>query len=209
MAARIAQEPIVRYAIAFLLLALTGVSTSAQGASSIRCDSKVVSEGMLAAEVLAICGEPDLRDVWAPPGGYAYGYPTPTEQWTYNFGSSQLLRVLLVRGGRVEHIGAEGYGFPTPTDRRCGATDIKPGHGKYWLLMHCGEPLTRVADYVFYSEPRHPHALHRGMRRGAVAPVYREEWTYNFGSNKLQRLVTLENGRVVDVQTGSRGFNPP
>lgn len=199
----------VRCSIALLLLALLGVSTSAPGASSIRCDSKVVSEGMLAAEVLAVCGEPDLRDVWGHPG--AYGYPGPTEQWTYNLGSSQLLRVLLIRRGRVEQIGSAGYGFPTPSHVHCDPTDIQQGVSKYWLLTHCGEPLTQVADYVFYSEPRHPRAGRRNPRPldGAVSPVYREEWTYNFGSGKLQRLVTLENGRVVDVQVGRRGFNPP
>ena len=136
----------MRSSIAVILLALIGVSTSVQGTSSIRCDSKVVSEGMLAAEVLAICGEPALRDVWTPPG--AYGYAAPTEQWTYNFGSSQLLRVLLIRNGRVEIIDSAGYGFPTPRHKRCSQTDIQPGLSKHWLLTHCGEPLTRVADFA-------------------------------------------------------------
>lgn len=199
-------EPIVRTSIAVLLLALIGVSTPAQGTSSLRCDSKVVSAGMLAAEVLAVCGEPDLRDVWAVPG--AYGYGAPTEQWTYNFGASQLLRVLLIRNGRAEIIDSAGYGFPTPRDRRCSPNDIQPALSKYWLLTHCGEPLTRVADYVFYSEPRHPRP---GLPKfhGAVSPVYREEWTYNFGSSNLLRLVTLENGLVVEVQLGNRGFDQP
>lgn len=178
-------------------------------AASIRCGSKLVSEDMLAAKVLAICGEPDLRDVWAPPGAYGYGYLAPTEQWTYNFGSSKLLRVLLIRNGRVARIGSEGYGFPTPARRQCGQIDIQPGMSKYRLLMRCGEPLTRVADYVFYPEPRRPYDMHPDLRDfySAVSPVYREEWTYNFGSNKLLRIVVLENGLVVDVQTGSRGFD--
>jgi len=200
----------MRHYAAVLLLASIGLSTPAQGSSSIRCGSKLVSEGTLAAEVLAICGEPDLRDVWAPPGGYGSGYIAPTEQWTYNFGSSKLLRVLLIRNGRVDRIGTEGYGFPTPTRKRCGQTDILPGMTKYRLLMRCGEPLTRVADYVFYPEPRHPYDLHPDLRdlHNAVSPVYREEWTYNFGSNKLLRIVILENGVVVDVDSGSRGFDP-
>ncbi|MGN8157403.1 DUF2845 domain-containing protein [Salinisphaera sp. RV14] len=31
---------------------------------------------------------------------------------------------------------------------------------------------------------------------------------YNFGSNRLMREVTIENARVVSVQTLERGFGP-
>ncbi len=180
----------------------------ALAAGSIRCGARLVSEGMPAAEVLAICGEPDLRDVWGPPYGLRPGYLAPTEEWTYNFGSNQLLRVLRLRNGRVERIDSEGYGFAPQHTDGCSLTEIRRGMSKYRLLQRCGAPLTRMADYVFYPQP--PLSRHPDLREGysTVTPVYREQWTYNFGARRLQRLVILENGRVADVDTGRRGFDP-
>jgi hypothetical protein len=185
------------------------------GASgSMRCGSRLVSEGMLAAEAVAICGEPDFRDVWPPPAPYGYGALGQIEEWVYNRGSSQLLRVLRVRNGRIERILTEGYGFAQPSRSPCGQTDIVPGMSKYRLLSRCGEPIARITDYVLYPEPQHrrhgwqyEHPNQRDYYN-AVSPVFREEWTYNFGSSRLLRIVTLENGRVTDVRSGRRGFNP-
>ncbi len=181
----------------------------ARAGASIRCGSKLVSEGMLSAELLAICGEPDFRDVWAPPGGTVPGYVAPTEEWTYNLGSSQLLRVLRIRNGRIDRISTEGYGFAPRGRPTCSAGDITVGDSKYRLLERCGEPLTRTADYVLYSEPRHNRRYRSDLRDygNSGAPVFREEWIYNFGANKLMRIVRLENGRVTDVETGRRGFD--
>lgn len=178
-------------------------------ASSMRCGSRLLSEGMLAAEAQALCGEPDFRDVWASPGGYGYGAGSPTEEWVYNRGSSQLLRVLRIRNGRIERIATEGYGFAPQSARNCGQAEIRRDMSKYRLVSRCGEPIARIADYVMVPAYRHPHHRHHDLRNQyAVSPVYREEWTYNFGSNQLLRVVILENGRVVDVRVGRRGFDP-
>src|SRR3546814_9831919 len=72
-------------------------------AESLRCGSRLASVGMTAAEVLSVCGEPGYRDVWAQPGGYGGGYLGNVEEWTYNFGSSQLLRVMRFRQRSEEH----------------------------------------------------------------------------------------------------------
>lgn len=177
--------------------------------ASIRCGSKLVSEGMLSAELLAICGEPDFRDVWAPPGGTVLGYVAPTEEWTYNLGSSQLLRVLRIRNGRIDRIATEGYGFAARGRTKCSMGDITVGDSKYRLLQQCGEPLTRTADYVLHADPHHDRRWRSDLRDygNSGAPVFREEWVYNFGGNQLMRIVRLENGRVTDVETGRRGFD--
>jgi hypothetical protein len=192
------------------LLAALLAPPAAEASGSMRCGSRLLSEGMLAAEALAICGEPDFRDVWPAPAPYGYGALGQIEEWVYNRGSSQLLRVLRVRNGRVERIVTEGYGFALPQQGSCGQTDIVPGMSKYRLLARCGEPIARITDYVLYPEPRHGHYGHPNLREyyNTVSPVYREEWTYNFGSSRLLRIVTLENGRVTDVRSGRRGFNP-
>ncbi len=189
------------------LLALLLVPAPADASGSMRCGSRLVSEGMLAAEAQAICGEPDFRDTWPSPAPYGYGALGQIEEWVYNRGSSQLLRVLRVRNGRIDRITTEGYGFAQPVSGSCGQTDIVSGMSKYRLLSVCGEPIARITDYVFYGEPQHRHP-HLRDHYNAVSPVFREEWTYNFGSSRLLRIVTLENGRVSDVRSGRRGFNP-
>jgi hypothetical protein len=44
----------------------------------------------------------------------------------------------------------------------------------------------------------------RIVTRG-LANVYREKWTYDFGSQYFLQLVTFENGRITDVSSGERG----
>ncbi|TJY63134.1 DUF2845 domain-containing protein [Sinimarinibacterium sp. CAU 1509] len=196
--------------LAGLVLVLLLAPLETQAAGSMRCGSRLVSEGMLAAEVIAACGEPDLRDVWSPPGTYSPGYLPPQEQWTYNFGSSKLLRLLRFSNGRLDRIDSEGYGFAKPGGSgSCAYSDIRPGMSKYRLLSRCGEPLTKSADTLW--QPLSAHGAHHPDLRAlhnSVVRVYREEWIFNFGASQLLRIVTLENGSVVDVQTGRRGFDP-
>ena len=191
----------------FLLLALAGGQAMAAG--SMRCGSRIVDEGKHAAEVLSACGEPDYRDVWSYPGPRGGGWLADVEEWYYNFGSSQLLRVLRLRNGRVVEIGSDGYGFSESAGRRCRPTGITLGVSKYRLLKDCGEPLTRQAAQLLRraDEDRRDPYLSRPGTGSALTPVYREEWVYNFGSAHLLRIITLENGRVSDVQNGDRGFD--
>src|SRR5690606_177502 len=136
-------------------------------------------------------------DVWPAP--YGHGLRPQIEEWVYNRGSSQLLRVLQVRNGRVHSIETEGYGFPAQGAGSCGQSDIVRGMTKYRLLSRCGEPIARAADHVLVPDRRHRYG-HLHDHYNAVIQVYREEWTYNFGSSQLLRIVILENGRVADVR---------
>lgn len=194
-----------------LVILLLGFGAVAEASGSLRCGSRLVSTGDSAASLIGTCGEPDLRDAWSPGGAYGPGALAGVEQWTYNFGSGQLLRVIQLRQGRIERIEAEGYGFPVQTPRDCSAVAaIAPGMSKYRLLSRCGAPLTRVADHrLIHPSPRYAGDPHFQLRHrtDVLVPVYREEWTYNFGSSKLLRIVILDNGSVSDVRTGERGFD--
>ncbi|WP_352890241.1 DUF2845 domain-containing protein [Sinimarinibacterium thermocellulolyticum] len=199
---------LVRWRVAAAWIALL-LPFGPADANSMRCGSRLLSEGMLAAEAVAICGEPDFVDVWPLPHGYGpgHGLHPRIEEWVYNRGSSQLLRVLQIRNGRVHRIDTEGYGFPAQGAGSCGQSDITRGMSKYRLLSRCGEPIARAADYVLVPDRRYRHgSLHDPYH--ALIRVFREEWTYNFGSSHLLRIVILENGRVADVRSGRRGFDP-
>lgn len=193
-----------------VLLLLCAAGT-AQAGEAMRCGSRLVAEGDTAAKLLGVCGEPDLRDAWLI-AGHAPGLLAETEEWTYNFGPQKLLRVVRLRQGRIDRISSEGYGFNEAAPRDCSASAaIAPGMSKYRLLARCGEPLTRTTSHLLLHRPARVYG--GGLRdeylgAGGLEPVYREEWTYNFGSSRLMRIVTLDNGRVSELRFGERGFAP-
>ena len=88
--------------LALLLLGAWLAPAPAAASGSMRCGSRLLSEGMLAAEAVAICGEPDFVDVWPSPRGHGYGYGLhdSIEEWIYNRGSSQLLLPAVCRRTR-------------------------------------------------------------------------------------------------------------
>ena len=198
---------------AFLLLMLLGPAMpQARASDSMRCGSRIVSVEARAADVLAACGEPDFRDVFSWPPPRVPGEVADVEQWTYDFGRNQLLHVLKLRHGRLVDIRTDGYGFASPAaaPRRCRSEDIVEGLSKYRLTVNCGEPLTRrTLGYVATLAPRHRHRLGGWSRSHGHVPVevFREEWVYNFGSNRFLRIVTLDDGVVSQVENGARGFN--
>jgi len=188
-----------------LLVSLFAWAMPAGAAGSLRCGSRLVSEGDRAADLLAACGEPAFRDAWGQPqpGGNILA---DTEEWTYNFGPHQLLRVLRLRNGRIVEIGSDGYGFYESGGRRCEAAGLVAGLSKFRLLRACGEPLTRKSFGLLRplgpaGRPLPP------SHRNAYEAVYREEWVYNFGSRYLMRILTIEDGRIVNVENGGRGFD--
>lgn len=172
---------------------------------TLRCGSRLVSIDMTAAEVLAVCGDPSYRDVWAQPGGYGPGYLGNVEEWTYNLGPGQLLRVLRFRQGRLLRIDTEGYGFYDGARGDCAQGGITRGMSKYRLLALCGEPATKVADIVQAPVDRYERVYDPRYSYRNREVVYREEWVYDFGANRLMRIVQLDNGRVSDIEFGGRG----
>lgn len=84
-------------------------------ADSMRCGSQLVGEGDSIDEVLALCGEPVKRTrTWMTRqprfefGGRDVPFPgtedVPVDVWTYDFGSSRLMRRVRFVAGKVESI---------------------------------------------------------------------------------------------------------
>jgi hypothetical protein len=181
----------------------------AHGADSMRCGSRLLSVEARAADLIATCGEPAYRDVWTFQQGQTRNWVSDMEEWYYNFGPSQLLRIVKLRNGRVVAIDSDGYGFVPPRDARCEPSSLVEGLSKYRLLQACGEPMTRRAFNAYKplrgASPRYQGNGNHYHRDEYLIPVYREEWVYNFGSRYLMRRVRLENGRVSEVENGERG----
>ncbi len=85
-----------------------------------RCGNDLILEGDRKIEVLRSCGEPDLVDSWEEKRRghvdyYGYHYPiwqyVLVEEWTYNLGPNQFIRILRFANGRLEKIETGDYGF--------------------------------------------------------------------------------------------------
>ena len=98
-------------------------------------------------------------------------------------------------------IASDGYGFDTPPASSCAPTDVVKGLSAFRLLHRCGSPVTRESfDEVYPLRHGDP-----ARREGAVRPVHRERWVYDFGADTRMRIVTLRDGRVVDIELGNNG----
>jgi len=92
---------------------------------TMRCGSRLVSSGDGKDKVRTLCGEPtDVAFVgtigrrgYYTEGPYDYSFfgpawvELPVEIWTYNFGSSRLLRKLRFVGDELVEIRTDGHGY--------------------------------------------------------------------------------------------------
>jgi Protein of unknown function (DUF2845) len=110
-----------------LVLAGTCLAVPAHAEDSMRCGSRLVSTGDGKDKVRTLCGEPSditFQGVIRRAPRYEYGYgisryeyygpgvvEMPVEIWTYNQGSSKLLRKLRFVGDELDQITTDGYGY--------------------------------------------------------------------------------------------------
>ena len=110
------------------MFACAAIGRSANAEDTMRCGSRIVSTGDGKDKVRSLCGQPtdvafvgtigrrgipgytdgDSYDQWY------YGpawVELPVEIWTYNLGSSKLLRKLRFVGDELVEIRTDGYGY--------------------------------------------------------------------------------------------------
>ncbi|MEJ2650850.1 MAG: DUF2845 domain-containing protein [Gammaproteobacteria bacterium] len=189
-------------------LFLAAFANAAVAASdTLRCGNRLVSVGDNKAEVLIKCGSPAWKDAWTDQvidnvnTANALRVSTERERWVYNFGHNSFLRYLLFENGRLVKITTGDYGYDSghPSAGRCDIGDIHKGASQYEVLQRCGEPA--------FKDTRQEERLtvvDKNTNRLTITRV--DEWTYNFGPTKFLRILRFENGELVDVETGDRGF---
>jgi hypothetical protein len=133
------------------------------------------------------------------------------ERWTYDFGRGHFIEIVSLEGGRIRAIERGGRGYadspsgaplrPIPV-ARCDYMTLRVGDTTYDLLARCGEPATRDVRLLERTLENLEHG--RAVSRSVTVTV--EVWSYHFGPQTLIRILELEDGRVVRVETGSRGF---
>lgn len=107
--------------VIFGMICLIVLFTASQ-AVGLRCGNDLVDVGDAKIDVLRKCGEPLLVDEWdeeelLPRGGERIGEPRPrrafvrVEQWTYNFGPTRFVYVIIFKKGKVAEIRTGDKGF--------------------------------------------------------------------------------------------------
>jgi len=100
-------------AASLLLLAVTP-------AHAFRCGTRIITRGDHADKILRFCGEPASVQSRISQRSYVSGfgrvYPGVVEEivieeWTYNLGPHQLIRVVRLENGFVANIKHLGYGY--------------------------------------------------------------------------------------------------
>ncbi len=82
----------------------------------------------------------------------------------------------------------------------CKGGIISVGDSRVDLVTKCGEPDWKDSHDEVISE-----RLDSDTKRKVIVVV--DEWTYNFGTSQLIRIVTMKNGRISDIRTGNYGYS--
>lgn len=143
------------------------------------------------------------EDLISDPGSVtATRISTEKERWLYNLGPQQFMRILLFEDGRLAAVTTGERGFPAGGDAGpCNLEHLQPGESDYSVQMRCGAPL--------FVDTRYREVLQ--TFRDAPARMVRlrvEEWTYNLGPTSFMRILLFENGQLVEVRSGDKGFVP-
>jgi hypothetical protein len=82
---------------------------------------------------------------------------------------------------------------------RCGNNIVDVGDSKIEVLAKCGEPTLK-------EEVGEDITRERDSRESRKAKRYVEKWTYNFGSTRFIYVLTIRDGKVIDISSEDKGF---
>ena len=82
---------------------------------------------------------------------------------------------------------------------RCGNNIVDVGDTKIEVLAKCGEPTLK-------EEVGEDITREHDSRESRKAKRYVEKWTYNFGSTRFIYVLTIRDGKVIDISTEDKGF---
>lgn len=91
-------------------------------ADSFSCAGGIISTDDRASDVLAKCGPPDFRDSHQEEVVQRLDADTKqkvfitVEEWTYNLGTNQFTRIVILKNGRVAEIQVGDYGYAKPEE---------------------------------------------------------------------------------------------
>ncbi len=182
-------------AIAGLTLLLTISPVSA----AFRCGNALVSQGDWPLEVEERCGEPDYVATYPQAVVPGLGVVQTEEHWYYNRGPQSFIRRLVFRNGKLHREDSLGYGFYPDNAGPCTTGTLREGISEFEVVARCGQPLSKQVTWQVVT-PNHTGLAHRSY------PVPVEEWLYELGNTQFRRVITLRNGRVMDVESTKKPY---
>jgi hypothetical protein len=84
---------------------------------------------------------------------------------------------------------------------RCGTGLVSDGASKSDVVAKCGEPVSRESR----TESEEVKTKDGDTSTKRVVQKTFEEWTYNFGPNRLMQVVVFENGKLIEVKSAGYG----
>ena len=191
----------------FLFLSQT-LSSSGARADSLSCRGGIISAGDRSIDVLAKCGEPASKESHQEVLGENLNDTTrqkifiTVDEWTYDFGPTQFMRIVVLKNGVVAAVRTGSYGYSRPqqpASRDCSEQIVSVGDAKFDVLARCGEPTTKDTHVEEFKE-----RLDDNTERKVFVTV--EEWTYNLGPTRFMRILTFRNGRLTNITTAGYGY---
>lgn len=92
---------------------------------------------------------------------------------------------------------------------RCGNQLASDGASKSDVLLKCGEPMAKDSrtEAVGDKTKQKTEGSKGTTTTTTEHVVYKtlEEWTYNFGPQRLMQVAVFENGKLVDVRSAGYG----
>ncbi len=177
-------------------------------ADSLDCKGGIVSTGDSRVDLVMKCGEPDWKDSHDEEiterldSGTKRKLIVAVDEWTYNFGPSQFMRIVTLKNGKITDIRAGGYGYnkgAKPNQRECSGQIVSIGDLKSDVILKCGEPSWKDIHQEEIQE-----RIDRGLERKVYDTI--EDWTYNLGPNSFVRILTFRNNKLIDIKTGGYGY---
>ncbi len=88
---------------------------------------------------------------------------------------------------------------------RCGSDLISDGASKVDVLLKCGEPMFKETRTEYEGVKQKYKGTQTDVTTEQVIQKTIDEWTYNYGPQRLMQVVVFENGKLVDVRSGTYG----
>ncbi|MCP3169541.1 DUF2845 domain-containing protein [Myxococcus qinghaiensis] len=88
---------------------------------------------------------------------------------------------------------------------RCGSNLIADGATPSDARMKCGEPMSTHVRQESTSTKNRVREGKENSSTTQTVTVQVEEWTYNFGPNRLMQVVTFTDGKLTDVRSAGYG----
>lgn len=176
-------------------------------AATVSCGGGIISTGDRSIDVLAKCGAPDSKESHQEELGERLDDNTKqrvfvtVEEWTYNFGPTKFMRIVVLKNSVVSNIRLGNYGYDRqtePAQEECSEQLVSVGYSKTDVLAKCGEPTLKNSHVEETSEKL------GNTERKVFVNV--EEWTYNLGPTRFVRILTFRNSTLTDIRTGNYGY---